>query len=221
MILFTTPLPVSGRSQRSTILCALPLATCSIITITRLAPCTRSIAPPMPLTILPGIIQFARSPCSRNLHRAEHGEIDVAAANHAERKCGIEERRAGQYRYRLLAGVDQIGIFLAFVRIGAHAEDAVLALQRHGDAGGHVVRNQRRQTDAEVDVLSVSAVPARRAQPAEFVVSAISAFLVVDAFDAFTLRTDLDDALHEDAGQVDVFGIDLTRVRPALRFRRS
>ena len=31
-------------------------------TITLRAPCTRSIAPPMPLTILPGIIQFAMSP---------------------------------------------------------------------------------------------------------------------------------------------------------------
>ncbi len=40
------------------------MATCSISTITRLAPCTRSIAPPMPLTILPGIIQLAMSPAA-------------------------------------------------------------------------------------------------------------------------------------------------------------
>ena len=62
MIWCTTRAPVSGSVQRSRILCAPPLAVCSIITITRLAPCTRSIAPPMPLTILPGMIQFARSP---------------------------------------------------------------------------------------------------------------------------------------------------------------
>ncbi len=36
--------------------------TCSIRTTTLLAPCTRSIAPPIPLTIFPGIIQFAMSP---------------------------------------------------------------------------------------------------------------------------------------------------------------
>ena len=30
--------------------------------MTRLAPWTRSIAPPMPLIILPGMVQFARSP---------------------------------------------------------------------------------------------------------------------------------------------------------------
>ncbi len=33
-----------------------------MITMTRLTPATRSMAPPMPLTRLPGIIQFARSP---------------------------------------------------------------------------------------------------------------------------------------------------------------
>ena len=40
------------------------MALCSISTITRLAPCTRSIAPPIPLTIFPGIIQFAMSPAA-------------------------------------------------------------------------------------------------------------------------------------------------------------
>jgi hypothetical protein len=33
-------------------------------TTTRLTPATRSMAPPMPLTILPGTIQLARSPVS-------------------------------------------------------------------------------------------------------------------------------------------------------------
>src|SRR3546814_8234750 len=37
-------------------------ATCSIRTMTRLAPWTRSTAPPMPLIIFPGIIQLAMSP---------------------------------------------------------------------------------------------------------------------------------------------------------------
>ena len=46
----------------STILWLPSRATCSISTMTLRAPWTRSIAPPMPLTILPGIIQLARSP---------------------------------------------------------------------------------------------------------------------------------------------------------------
>ncbi len=70
-----------------------------------------------------------------DLHRAEHREIDVAAADHAERERRVEKRRAGQHRHRLLAGIDQIGILLALVRIRTHAEDAVLALQRDGNVG--------------------------------------------------------------------------------------
>ncbi|CAB4833519.1 unannotated protein [freshwater metagenome] len=62
IIRFTTFLPVSGREHSSTILWVPSRATCSIMTMTKRAPCTRSIAPPMPLTILPGIIQLARSP---------------------------------------------------------------------------------------------------------------------------------------------------------------
>src|SRR5690606_11659047 len=58
----TTPRPVSGSEHSCTIFGLPSLATCSISTITRLAPCTRSMAPPGPLTIFPGIIQFARSP---------------------------------------------------------------------------------------------------------------------------------------------------------------
>ena len=38
------------------------LLTCSMTTITRFTPATRSIAPPMPFTSLPGIIQLAMSP---------------------------------------------------------------------------------------------------------------------------------------------------------------
>src|SRR5262245_39231187 len=54
---------VSGSEHLLTIF-GLPLAVCCIATITRLAPVTRSMAPPMPGTILPGIIQFASVPCA-------------------------------------------------------------------------------------------------------------------------------------------------------------
>ena len=50
------------------------------------------IAPPMPLTILPGIIQLARSPfCRCHLHGAEDGEVDVAAADHRERVVALSK----------------------------------------------------------------------------------------------------------------------------------
>ena len=62
--------------------------------MTRRAPCTRSIAPPMPLTILPGIIQLARSPRGRDLHRAEDRGVDVAAADHPEATCAESKNDA-------------------------------------------------------------------------------------------------------------------------------
>ena len=54
---------VKGSEHCLTIF-GLPLAVCCMATTTRFAPDTRSIAPPMPGTILPGIIQFASRPCA-------------------------------------------------------------------------------------------------------------------------------------------------------------
>ena len=64
MMRSTTPLPVSGSEHSFTIFGEPSLATCSMSTILRRAPWTRSMAPPGPFTILPGIIQFARSPAA-------------------------------------------------------------------------------------------------------------------------------------------------------------
>src|SRR6185312_8945510 len=58
------PVPVSGRVQALRILDLPALLACSISAITRLTPATRSIAPPMPFTILPGMVQLAISPPS-------------------------------------------------------------------------------------------------------------------------------------------------------------
>ena len=64
MIMSTTFLPVSGRVHSGMNLGSPFLETCSITTMIFLTPATRSIAPPMPLIILPGIIQLAMSPFS-------------------------------------------------------------------------------------------------------------------------------------------------------------
>src|SRR3954468_9129530 len=53
---------VSGREQCWTIF-GLPLTVWVIATMTRLAPDTRSMAPPIPGTIRPGTIQLASRPC--------------------------------------------------------------------------------------------------------------------------------------------------------------
>ncbi len=60
----TTFLPVSGSVQAGMNLALPSFAQCSITTMIFLTPATKSIAPPMPLIILPGIIQLAMSPPS-------------------------------------------------------------------------------------------------------------------------------------------------------------
>mmetsp|Transcript_51318 Transcript_51318/g.159064 ORF Transcript_51318/g.159064 Transcript_51318/m.159064 type:complete len:224 (-) Transcript_51318:1037-1708(-) len=58
----TTLSPVRGREQLCFSLCLSPLAKCSMTIKTLESEETRSMAPPMPLTIFPGMIQLARSP---------------------------------------------------------------------------------------------------------------------------------------------------------------
>ncbi|CAM5308582.1 hypothetical protein SALBM135S_05065 [Streptomyces alboniger] len=62
MIRSTQPLPVSGSVHASRIFGEPSLAVWVMTTMTPRAPCTRSIAPPMPVIILPGTAQLARSP---------------------------------------------------------------------------------------------------------------------------------------------------------------
>ncbi|MNE90590.1 hypothetical protein D3C80_1881250 [compost metagenome] len=62
MMRLTTPVPVRGRVQDFRTLDWPCLLACSMTTTTRLTPATRSMAPPMPFTSLPGIIQLAMSP---------------------------------------------------------------------------------------------------------------------------------------------------------------
>src|SRR5450631_626067 len=64
MMRSTTRSPVSGNEHSLTILKSPFLARCSMRMMTRRAPWTRSMAPPMPLIILPGIVQLARSPAA-------------------------------------------------------------------------------------------------------------------------------------------------------------
>src|SRR4051812_12687640 len=91
-----------------------------------------------------------------HLHRAEDRQVDMAAAHHAERIGGGEIAGRRQFAHGLLAGVDEVGVFLALIGERPHAEHAVLALQVHVDAVGDIVRDQRRNADAEIDVIAVA-----------------------------------------------------------------
>src|SRR3954469_18058599 len=90
-----------------------------------------------------------------DLHRTQDGDVEVLAADHAEAHRRVEEAGAGQDRHRLLAGVDQVGVLLALVRVGPDAENAVLAVEGEVHTLRHEVRHQGRHADPEVDVLAV------------------------------------------------------------------
>ena len=92
----------------------------------------------------------------RHLHRTEDRQVDMAAADHREAVGRGEVAGGRQLRDSLLAGVDQVRIFIALEGEGAHAEHAVLALQLHVDAVRDEVRHQRRNADAELDVVAVA-----------------------------------------------------------------
>jgi hypothetical protein len=49
--------------------------------------------------------------------------------------------------HRFFARVDEVGFFVAFVRVRTHAEDPVLTLQHDGDVVRHVIGNERRKAD--------------------------------------------------------------------------
>src|ERR1700693_6124329 len=80
----------------------------------------------------------------------------MPAAHHGEAVGAGEIAGGRQLRYRLLAGVDEVGILLALIGERTHAEHAVLALQLHRHAGRDVVGDQRRNADAEIDVEAVA-----------------------------------------------------------------
>ena len=91
-------------------------------------------------------------PVGGDFHRAQHRQLHVAATDHGERGGAVEEDRPGPGRDGLLAGVDQVGVFVALLREGPHAEDAVFTLEFHLHAGRNVVGHQGRDADAQVHI---------------------------------------------------------------------
>ena len=90
-----------------------------------------------------------------DFHRTQHGQVDMAAADHGEAGRAVEIGRMRQLADRLLAGIDQVGIDLVVIREGADAQHPVLGLQGDVHAFGDMVGHQRRDADAEVDVEAV------------------------------------------------------------------
>ena len=154
---------------------------------------------------------------------AKNGEIDVAAANHREGIGAREKGRAGHRRDGLFAGIDQVGVDVLLGRERADAEQAVLGLQGDVHAFGNVVGHQRRDADAEIDVVAVAQLLRRafRHQLADriFFLGGRAALHGAE-LDPLLVFFSLDDAIDEDARRVDLSRDRVRRPRRDVRPRR-
>ena len=147
-----------------------------------------------------------------DLHRAEDRHVDLAAADHAEASRPRRNRRCGRSSVIVcLPALIRSASILVLGRERAHAEHAVLGLQRHVDAVGDVVRDQRRDADAEVHVHAVLELLGGAGGHLVAVPGHVSILLQAARdgalLDALLVRT-LDDAVHEDAGRVDAVRVE-------------
>ena len=90
----TRRLAVSGSVHSGTIF-GCPFAAWIIATTTCFAPATRSIAPPMPGTILPGTVQLAEVAAFVDLQAAQDRHVEMAAADQPEAQRAVDRRGAG------------------------------------------------------------------------------------------------------------------------------
>ncbi len=73
-------------------------------------------------------------------------------AAHQGKAVGVVEiAAAGAQRHMLAAGVDEPRVQGFGFRRRPHADDAVLGVKDHLALGRHVIRDQRRDADAEID----------------------------------------------------------------------
>ena len=90
-----------------------------------------------------------------HLKSAQHTDVQVAAAHHGKAVGVVKVSAACQHGHRLLAGVDQVIVFMPGSWCRAHAQNAVFAVQYHFNAGRQVVGHQRGHADAQVDIGAV------------------------------------------------------------------
>ena len=90
-----------------------------------------------------------------DLHAAKHGQIDMPAPDHRKAGGTIEIGRLRKLADRLFTGIDQVWIFLACIGKGADAEQAVFGLQRHFNAIGNMIGNERGDANAQIDIIAI------------------------------------------------------------------
>lgn len=90
-----------------------------------------------------------------NFEAAEDCCINMAAANECERGGTVDEACAGCCCGGAAACINNVERIAVFVRYGAGADGAVLALKDNMNVFGKICGNEGGKTDAEVDNIAV------------------------------------------------------------------
>src|SRR4029077_6854134 len=104
----------------------------------------------------PGDGPVGEVPLFIHLERTEYGDVDVSAADHAERFRTRKIRTAGNLRDGFFSRIDQVRVLFTLVRIRSNAEHAVFGLRADFSAGRQIVWDKCGQADAEVHVVAVA-----------------------------------------------------------------
>src|SRR3954471_23594675 len=94
----------------------------------------------------------------RDLKRAEHAKVQMAAADHGEAVRVMKVRGARQCRHALFARIEQLGIAFAGLGRGAHAEQAIFCVVNQRPARRHELRDQLRNANAQIHIRAVGNV---------------------------------------------------------------
>jgi hypothetical protein len=85
-----------------------------------------------------------------DLQAAQNREIEMATTNEPERHCAVERARARERRHWPPARVGQHGVRHALLGRCAGADKAVLGLEEDMHALWNIIRDESRNSDAEV-----------------------------------------------------------------------
>ena len=128
-------------------------------TMTRAALATRSIAPPIPFTIFPGIVQLARSPRQETC-MAPRMLIFICPPRIMAKDSSLEKK--------LEPGRTVTGCLPALIRSGSsslrkrrrsNSQQTILRLQNDFDSRRHAGRDGGGQADAKIDIEAVLQFP--------------------------------------------------------------
>jgi hypothetical protein len=98
--------------------------------------------------VLPGHRPVRDVAGDRDLQGAEHGDVDVPAADHREALRAVEVRGAGERGHRLLGRVDEVGVDLVPAGWRPDAEEPVLRVEEDVRAVAEKAGDEVRDADA-------------------------------------------------------------------------